>query len=149
MNLFSRMSIILFLFSVASCGGGGGDVEVKNKEQSNVSDITRTVDITADKDFSFTVGDFVDFQIYRFPSGYGKLNIYKNFDFHDTEKNIYYPDYTSLIASYSASVDLIYSVPITIENSFLILEWLPMDGLSNETYLRINLTGSTNYLLGF
>jgi len=68
-------------------------------------------------------------------------------DFHDEEGDIYYPDHESLIANYIATKKEIYTIPIAENSKFLILEWLPMDGLSDESYLRINLNGDDNYSL--
>jgi len=111
--------------------------------------ITRTKDLVVSPDFDFRLDKTVTVTISQFPSDVGKVNIYNQYEYHDVELNRYYPDYATLIASYIASSETPYLVQIDKDLKQLVLEWLPMDGKSDEQYLKLDLSNEQHYVARF
>lgn len=144
---------------LAACGGATNEPDKAPSntqgEQNPVlpsetaQPINSSKELLADKAFDFLVDRTVKLYFTEFPSQYGKVNFYKQYAYHDQERNVYYPKYETLVASHIASTDFSYSITINPTNEYLVLEWLPMDGLSHETYLLVNLNESSNYSVKF
>lgn len=152
---------VVLTLLLSACGGGGGEnvtnVGSSNNEastsgnigQDSSSSVTATRNLVADESFRFTLDREVSLRFSGFPSNYGKVNIYFDYEYHDSQSGTYYPDHRTLLASYVASTQWDYTVMITPEHRYLVLEWLPMDGLSNESYQIVELNNQSSYYVGF
>jgi len=123
----------------------------KNTNSSDItnSTVTATSDISAAPDFDFRGDRLLDLSFNKFPSENGKFNIYSNYEYHDPDTNIYYPDYATRVASFIAIPEQVYQLQVNDMWTYLVFEWLPMDGLSNESYLYTALSSSDTISLDF
>jgi len=137
------------LFIICACGpkapSEGEDIPAK---ESN-NQVTSTNEIVADTDFSFRIDESISISFQDLPSEIGKVNIYSQYEHYDAFLDLYYPNNSSLLASYIASTDIGFPVQVNSTWSYLILEWLPMDGKSDETYVFLPLTDTARYVISF
>lgn len=161
------LALALFLTGCGGGGGGGGSESGSTSKSPPTSTGNTGTDsnttpgsepapvpasskkIIAAQNFDFKLDRQIQLQIASFPSDSGKLNIYEDYAYHDTQLGTFYPDHTTRVASFVAMTNFHYPVSVTGENRYLILEWLPMDGLSNEAYVRVNLNSNTQYVVSF
>ena len=125
-------------------------VQPFDQEDEGVNfNVTATKDMVAELSFDFNPVKTVYLNFSRFPSEFGKINIYKRYEYHNEQSNTFYPDHRSMLASYIASTDTLFSLALTEQDQYLILEWLPMDGLSDEAYRRLDIESASQYTVGF
>ena len=160
MNTLTKLSVLLLAslsYGCAPSGGGGEQSEsspapsntVPEEQVANDAEITSTQDLVASEDFDFRSDRTITLRFEQFPSGYGKFVLYSQYDYFDTQLNLYYPDYTTRLASFIATPDQDYQIVIPSSQQFLVLEWLPMDGLSNESYQLLALNDQQRYAASF
>lgn len=155
MNKVCSAFVITLLGGVMGACSGSDPSANTNNDAVGAADAEATVvvdrskDIVADIDFDFRIERHINLSVTHFPSEYGKINIYSGYAYFEQETGIYYPDYETRIASYIADENAQYRLSVTGENPYLVLEWLPMDGLSDEAYLLVSLDASDNYAVAF
>ena len=149
--LLATLSIILMTLMSACAPTTESSGSSKNTNSSDItnSTVTATSDISAAPDFDFRGDRLLDLSFNKFPSESGKFNIYSHYEYHDPDTNIYYPDYATRVASFIAIPGQHYQLQVNDTWSYLVLEWLPMDGLSNESYLFTTLSNSDALSLNF
>lgn len=142
----------------AACAQSGDENEsadsglVQNTPEQSASvdnEINSTSQLVAQADFDFKSDRSLSISFDTFPSSYGTFIIYGDFERYDSNLDIYYPNYMTRIAIFIADPDLIYNVVVPSDQTFLILEWLPMDGKSHETYQYLALSDSSEYSARF
>ncbi len=142
----------------SGCGGGGGgnggsgDDNASQNGPSHPSEtpvVTGTADLVASKDFDFRSDRTITLNFNSFPSSYGKFVVYGRHEYFDRETATYFPDYATRIASFIANPELDYQFNVPGTQRSLVIEWLPMDGLSNEAYHLVNLTSAGEYQVQF
>jgi len=149
--LLATLSIILaiLLNACAPSTESAGSSQNTDKNKNTNTAVTASSNIIAEQDFDFRGDRLVEISFDQFPSEKGKFNIYSKYEFYDLETNIYYPDYATRLASFIAIPDQVYQLQVNDTWAYLVLEWLPMDSLSNESYLFTALNSSDTYSLHF
>ncbi len=158
MTTLTKLSVLAFATLCIGCAPSGGEQNeestaptnaVSEDQSTNSAEITSTQDLVASENFDFKSDRKITLSFEQFPSNYGKLVLYSQYDYFDTELNVYYPNYTTRLASFIATPGLDYEIVIPSSQQFLVLEWLPMDGESNESYQLLALNDQQNYIAGF
>ena len=147
-----NVKLILYIFIViliTACGPSPSKDSEHSSTLPTSNSIKTTSNIIADPDFNFRVDKSIEISFLDFPSHIGKVNIYSHFEYYDETLNRYYPDNSTLIASYIASTEFIFPIQVNRNLQHLIIEWLPMDGKSDEAYLFLPLTESKRYFINF
>ena len=130
MRLYTVM-LVMFLFYLLSACGGGGDTDSADVAPDPVTPIPplpaplHTADIQAEASFDFRIDNTTTIHVDSAPPSRGIINIYYSTAFYDQELGKYYPDYSSLIASWRPSTDIPYSVSFNKNWSGLLFEWIP------------------------
>lgn len=143
--------IITLLCSGCGGGGGGGSTGPITTPTPPVATpvVTSTADLVASKEFNFRSDRTLTLSFGAFPSAEGKFVLYGSYAHFDAETNTYYPDYSTRLGSYIATPDLDYDIVVPGSQTSIMIEWLPMDGLSNETYRLLTLNGDSAYRVEF
>jgi len=154
MNTFKLVVFLVASFLLAACGPSTQNNEAPSEDSSNQGIpaekvIEQTGALVAEQSFDFKTERDINFNFKAFPSLVGKYNVYTQYAHYDHNLDKYYPDYSTLVASYVATPHLNYPLQVNNNWDYLILEWLPMDGLSNETYMKVDLDSQTMYSLSF
>mgnify|MGYP000674478618 CR=1 FL=1 len=153
-NLLVTLTTILMTLLTA-CAPSTDTTDTSKNTNSSINDnavntsVKATADINAEPEFDFRGDRLIELSFDQFPSGKGKFNIYSNYEHHDPDTNIYYPDYATRVASFIAMPGQNYHLQVNDLWTYLVFEWLPMDGLSNEGYLHTVLSNSDTFSLDF
>lgn len=108
-----------------------------------------TTEIVADETFDFKTDRTLSFEMVHTPSAYGKVVFYTGFDYHNEESDIYVPDYMAKVSDHLVSEGSVHQVMVPASQEFLIVEWLPMDNMSLDQAIRINLDKDGHYYIIF
>lgn len=127
----------------------GSAQTAQEQSQDDDNEINLTSQLVANADFDFKNERMLSLSFEKFPSSDGTFVIYGDFERYDSNLDIYYPNYMTRIAIFIADPTLIYNVIVPLDQAFLILEWLPMDGKSHETYQYLALSESNEYSAQF
>jgi hypothetical protein len=147
--------IAMVCIACAPSGDEDGQTNIEavqsGTEQSDNEDneINSTQQLVAQADFDFKSDRTLSLSFEKFPSTDGTFVIYSDFERYDSNQDTYYPDYMTRLAIFIADTELVYNVVVPSDQDFLILEWLPMDGKSHETYQYLALSEITEYVAEF
>lgn len=146
-----KLATLLMVFLSYGCAptGGGEEDSASSGSTSGDTVITATEDLVASSTFNFRSDRSIAISFEDFPSETGKFVVYSQFDHFDAQANTYYPDYSTRLASFVANPELVYELVIPSSQQFLVLEWLPMDGLSHEQYQLLALNSNDQYSASF
>lgn len=149
-HIIHSLSIFAIVASISACSPGGGEsTESTSESTASPATVTSTSNLVASADFDFRGDRDIRLSFTDFPSPTGKFVIYHGYEFYDAKTKTYYPDHTTRIASYVANTDTTYTLQALKEWQYLVLEWLPMDGKSNEQYLLLALSNNDEYQITF
>ena len=132
MRLYTVMLVMFLFYLLSACGGGGdSDTDSAAVAPDPVTPIPplpaplQTADIQAQASFDFRIDNTITIHVDSAPPSRGIINIYYSTAFYDQELGKYYPDYSSLIASWRPSIDIPYSVSFNKNWPGLLFEWIP------------------------
>ncbi|KZY66508.1 hypothetical protein A3742_12835 [Oleiphilus sp. HI0071] len=158
MTTLTKFTILAFATLCIGCAPSGGEQSEENttptntvseNQSTNSAEISSTKELVASESFDFKSDRMITLSFEQFPSSYGKFVIYSQYDFYDTQLDTYYPNYSTRLASFIATPNLDYDIIIPSTQQFLVLEWLPMDGKSNESYQLLALNEQQSYAANF
>ena len=135
-----KLAIIGFWVQLVSACGGGSEGSEPQPAAPTPSPTTppaplQTADIQAEASFDFRVDRTITVNLGEAPPGRGVINIYHTTAFYDPNLDKYYPDYSSLIASWRPSVDNPHQVSFNRNWGGLLFEWVPESAeLTEQTY---------------
>ena len=153
-RIIKLLSIVVIVSSATACAPtkdeSVGNVPINEAPQSSgANQISNTSDLIANPDFDFRNDRDISLAFSSFPSELGKFVIYHAYEHFEPETKTYYPDHTSRVASYVANTNITYTFQSLKEWQYLVFEWLPMDGRSNEQYMLVALSDDNEYTLSF
>lgn len=122
-------------------------------ENANITDTDSDSQVTvssasiqASPSFNFSVDKAIEIQFSSLPATDGVLNLYSGSDFYDSELDIHYPDYQTLLASWRLSEQGQYQVMFNQNWQYLILEWVPESAVASEQYFYFPASQLNNLL---
>jgi hypothetical protein len=149
-----------FALILGGCGGGsdsGGDTTAPAPEPTPAPTPAPTpepvpvdtVDLEVDPDFTFRTDMDLTLELTEVPTGTGVINVYHDYDFHDVENEIYYPNYQTRVLTFhpSATTSVVFQVSKNWEH--LVVEYVPTDAQGIEMYKKLDLTTDTTLSFKF
>lgn len=153
-TIFHSLAMVAIVSAMTGCAptaeeeAGSAPIDAADPNSTSTQ-ITNTSDLVASSDFDFRNDRDISINFSDFPSEVGKFVVYHAYEHYEPETKTYYPDHTSRIASYVANRDITYTIQSLKEWQYLVFEWLPMDGNSNEQYMLVALSDQNDYTLSF
>lgn len=145
----SGIILAMFCYGCAPSGEGASDGAGAAVDTETVDSVSSTQNLVASESFDFRSDRTIELRFQSFPSGNGKFVLYSQFEYFDDISQTYYPDYSTRMASFIANPDLVYEITLPSSQQFIVMEWLPMDGLSNEEYQLLALNTGKTYQASF
>ena len=108
-----------------------------------------TEELFVDSTFDFRTDRNLSLTLTQKPAGKGVVNVYYGYDYHDTAKNVYYPDHKTRVLHFNTKATDNVQIQVNKNWQYLIVEYVPTDGQSREQYKKIDLTTADSLYFNF
>ncbi len=130
-------------FIVGGCGGSDSGGETPTPTPAAIA----TIDLVVDTNFVFRTDMDLTLELTEVPTGGGVINIYYDYDFHDLESDLYYPNPRTRVLTFHTEATTSVIFQVSKNWGHLVAEFLPTDPQGTEMYKKLDL--STNDQLSF
>ncbi|MFY8351076.1 hypothetical protein AAEU29_11120 [Pseudoalteromonas sp. SSM20] len=141
-----KSTLVLMAASITLVACGGTTTETLPNTEEPVL-VTGTAAIEAPADFNFKVDLNKKLTLNSLPSEEGVVRIYSTYEFFDEKTGDYYPDPTTLLASFSPAETLSFDFQMLASQEYVVVEFAPSAPSGVNVYKKINITNNQEILV--